>query len=112
MCERYSIGCLSHTPNQTPGPHNPAMCPDWESNQQHFSSQAGTQSTEPQQPGKETPLAQDISLHKGRVRTQFCGVWKVTPLSDVSLGAPPGGLTWEETWDLTLPRCFVPRAQQ
>ena len=31
--------------------HNPGMCPDWESNQQPFSSQAGAQSTEPHQPG-------------------------------------------------------------
>ena len=30
---------------------NPGMCPDWESNQQHFGSQASTQSTEPQQSG-------------------------------------------------------------
>ena len=32
--------------------HNPAMCPDWESNRQPFSSQTGAQSTEPHQPGK------------------------------------------------------------
>ena len=31
--------------------HNPGMCPDWESNQQPFGSQANTQSTEPHQPG-------------------------------------------------------------
>ena len=31
--------------------HNPGMCPDWESNQQPFDMQAGTQSTEPHQPG-------------------------------------------------------------
>ena len=31
--------------------HNPGMCPDWESNQRPFGSQAGTQSTEPYQPG-------------------------------------------------------------
>ena len=31
--------------------HNPGMCPDWESNQQPFGSQAGAQSTEPHQPG-------------------------------------------------------------
>ena len=31
--------------------HNPGMCPDWESNQQPFGSQTGTQSTKPQQPG-------------------------------------------------------------
>ena len=30
--------------------NNPGMCPDQESNQQPFSSQASTQSTEPQQP--------------------------------------------------------------
>ena len=30
---------------------NPGMCPDWESNWWPFSSQARTQSTEPQQPG-------------------------------------------------------------
>ena len=30
---------------------NPGMCPDWESNQQPFGSQASAQSTEPHQPG-------------------------------------------------------------
>ena len=30
---------------------NPGMCPDWESNQQPFGSQANTQSTEPHQSG-------------------------------------------------------------
>ena len=32
--------------------HNPGMCPDGESNQQPFGSQASTQSTEPHQPGQ------------------------------------------------------------
>ena len=31
--------------------HTPGMYPDWESNQQFFSSQDGTQSTELHQPG-------------------------------------------------------------
>ena len=30
---------------------NPGMCPDWESNQGPLGSQAGTQATEPHQPG-------------------------------------------------------------
>ena len=30
---------------------NPGMCPDWELNLKPFGSQAGTQSTEPPQPG-------------------------------------------------------------
>ena len=29
----------------------PGMCPDWESNQRLFGFQAGTQSTDPHQPG-------------------------------------------------------------
>ena len=31
--------------------YNPGMCPDWDSNWQPLCSQAGTQSTEPYQPG-------------------------------------------------------------
>ena len=31
--------------------HNPGMCPDWELNWRPFGLQAGTQSTEPHQPG-------------------------------------------------------------
>ena len=31
--------------------HNPGMCPDWELNERPFGSQAGSQSTEPDQPG-------------------------------------------------------------
>ena len=33
---------------------NPGMCPDWESNQRPFGSQASAQSTEPHQPGQQT----------------------------------------------------------
>ena len=32
--------------------HNPAMCPDWESNRQPFGLQADTQSTQSHQPGQ------------------------------------------------------------
>ena len=44
MCD-----CLSHAPRGDLA-LNPGMCPDWESNQQPFSSQASAQSTEPHQP--------------------------------------------------------------
>ena len=45
-------GCLFCTPYWGPYlAHNPGMCPDWESNQRPFGLQAGTQSTEPHQPG-------------------------------------------------------------
>ena len=43
-------GCFSPIP--TGGlAHTAGMCPDWELNQQPFDLQAGTQCTEPQQPG-------------------------------------------------------------
>ena len=44
--ETSMCGCLSCAPTGDLA-HNPGMCPDWESNQQTFGSQAGTQSTEP-----------------------------------------------------------------
>ena len=43
----------SHTPPTGDLAHNSGMCPDWELNQRHFGSQAGTQSTEPHQPRPE-----------------------------------------------------------
>ena len=42
----------SHTTPTGDLAHNRDMCPDWESNWLPFSSQAGTQSTEPHQPGQ------------------------------------------------------------
>ena len=47
------IACVvaSHAPPAGDLALNPGMCPDWESNQQPFGSQASTQSTESHQPG-------------------------------------------------------------
>ena len=47
---------------------NPGMCPDWDSNWSPFGSQAGVQSTEPQQPGQNPffihrPMSGDKPLH-------------------------------------------------
>ena len=52
MCERYIDWLPLACPPAGDLAHNPSMGPDWESNQQPFSSQAGTQSTEPRQPEK------------------------------------------------------------
>ena len=41
----------SHVPPTVDLAQNSGMCPDWDSNQQPFGLQAGTQSTEPHQPG-------------------------------------------------------------
>ena len=41
----------SHAPPPDDLAHIPGVCPDWESNQSPFGLQAGTQSTEPHQPG-------------------------------------------------------------
>ena len=54
MCER-NIDLFDWLPLAPPPTGdlacNPGMCPDWESNQQPFGSQANTQSTEPHQSG-------------------------------------------------------------
>ena len=49
--EKHHCGVASHMPPTGDLALNLGMCPDWESNQQPFGSQAGTQSTEPHQPG-------------------------------------------------------------
>ena len=50
---RMSLFLFQHTPPTGDPAHNPGMCPDWEPNQWPLGSQAGTQSTEPHQPGLE-----------------------------------------------------------
>ena len=49
--EKHQCVGASHTPPTEDLIGNPAMCPDWDSNWQPFGSQAGTQPTEPHQPG-------------------------------------------------------------
>ena len=49
--ETSTCGCLSCTPTEDLV-CNPGVFPGWELNQQPFGSQAGTQSTEPHQPGQ------------------------------------------------------------
>ena len=50
--EKHPCVVASHVPLRGDLARNPGMCPDQESNQQPFGSQAGIQSTEPQQPGQ------------------------------------------------------------
>ena len=50
--EKNQCVVASPTPPSGNLAHNSGMCPDWESNQQSFGSQASTQSTEPHQPGQ------------------------------------------------------------
>ena len=54
-------GCLPH-PVLSPKDLvcNPGMSPNWDSNQQPFGSQAGTQSTEPHQPGLEKGIFRTV----------------------------------------------------
>ena len=41
--EKHHCVVAAHTPPTGNLARNPGMCPDWESNQQSFDSQAGTQ---------------------------------------------------------------------
>ena len=47
--EKHQCIVASGAPPTADVAHNPGICPDWESNQWPFSSQAGTESTEPHQ---------------------------------------------------------------
>ena len=49
--EKHQCVVASLTPPTGDLACNPGMCPDWESNQRPFGSQASAQSTEPHQPG-------------------------------------------------------------
>ena len=49
--EKHQCVGAPHTPPTGDLARNPGTCPDWESNWRSFGSQAGTQSTEPHQPG-------------------------------------------------------------
>ena len=49
--EKHQYVVASHAPLTRDLACNTGMCPDWKSNRQSFGLQAGTQSTEPHQPG-------------------------------------------------------------
>ena len=49
--EKHQCVAASHMPPAGDLASDPGMCPEWESNWRPFGSQAGTQSTEPHQPG-------------------------------------------------------------
>ena len=50
--EKHQCVTASCAPPNGDLAHNPGMCPDWESNRPPLGLQAGTQSTEPHQPGQ------------------------------------------------------------
>ena len=55
--------------------HNPGMCPDWESNQRPFGSQAGAESTEPHQPGPKSHFYHHFGVivpQEGSRRSPLC----------------------------------------
>ena len=52
--EKHQCVVASMHPTTGDLAHNRGMCPDWESNQWPFGSQASTQSTEPHQPGQKS----------------------------------------------------------
>ena len=51
--EKHQYVVASHIAPAGDLARNPGMCPDWESNERPFGSQASAQSTEPHQPGQD-----------------------------------------------------------
>ena len=77
--------------------HNPGVYPDWESNQRPFGSQAGAQSTEPQQPGQNLMIS---TVLRGREQGSYGIGWETfpfisfVPLEFQILGWPKSPLTF------------------
>ena len=64
MYERYiDWSVASRTPPTGALARNPGMCLDWELNLWPFSVQAGTQSTEPHQPGQNNAFLKTLKLN-------------------------------------------------
>ena len=67
--EKHQCVVASHTTPIVDLAHNPGMCPDWESNQQPFGSQACVPSTELHKPEWSNDFQQvckDHSMRKGQ----------------------------------------------
>ena len=63
---------------------NPGMCPDWELNWRPFGLQAGTQSTEPHQPGHKI-LKNKNNLQRAFLCVSFVSVtWEVAEVTVMS----------------------------
>ena len=60
--EKHQYVVASHEPHTGDLACNPGMCPEWESNQRPFGLQAGTQSTEPHQPGLKVLYESSVSF--------------------------------------------------
>ena len=58
--EKHQCVVATHTPPTGELACNPDTCPDWESNQRPFGSQASAQSTEPHQSG---PMLNVLRCH-------------------------------------------------
>ena len=88
--ERYISSVASHRSPSGDKAHNPSKCPDWELNQWPFISQAGTQSTEPHQPGLDCSFSKTQSLN-------FTLVIKAWPLNIMVLSPFPWNICWRSS---------------
>ena len=67
-------GCLSRALLLGTVRYNPGMSPDWESNQRPFGLRAGTQSTEPHQPGLMEAFSRKQKLGSSGARMWMVGL--------------------------------------
>ena len=69
---KHQCMVASHMPPNGDLDCNPGTCPDWDSNQWPFSSQAGAQSTEPIQPGLNSVVLNAFVFYEFQLH-----VWKI-----------------------------------
>ena len=81
-------GCLLPTPYWGPDlAHNPVMCLDWELNWRPFGLQAGTQSTEPNQPEHTGPFLFALRSMSCTCSAVLYITERLTPCMSVSMEA-------------------------
>ena len=81
--EKYQCVVASHMPPTGDLACNPGMCPDWESNQRPFNSQAGAQSTELHQQGLGCGFLNDSAIASPFIYHAGNSAW--TPSTGLSL---------------------------
>ena len=72
---------------------NPGMCPDQETNQPPFASQASTQPTEPHQPGQDLNLRSNYKTPKRKYREKLHDIGFDSDFLDVT-PKPKAKIKW------------------
>ena len=102
----------SHAPPTGDLAHNPGLCPGWELSRQPFGWQAGTQSTDPHQPGPVASFSHELT-QTFRECIHLLHVFSIMTFYLMSLHSEMYTLPFSHSanFDLTPILCKFPRVQ-